>query len=210
MVSPVQKSDKALGGVRGQIEDGDPGERRKLDSQGDPGGMRWPRREERALESRGRPQRAEGKPWGQSAQSRGQMEVPRGIRFSRGWGLQREEDSGRWRIEAGEEGSSRRWTGQEHGGGSEGWKAQPGGLRRLPRAEWLREHQGVPYSCNPSGGSSLGLILRKPMGGGSLKSGGLPGGQRAGDSAREGPGGHRGMQRAEAPALEPLKSPGPK
>lgn len=32
MVSPVQKSDKALGGVRGQIEDGDPGERRKLDS----------------------------------------------------------------------------------------------------------------------------------------------------------------------------------
>jgi len=104
MVSPVQKSDKALGGVRGQIEDGDPGERRKLDSRGDPGGMRWPRREERALESRGRPQRAEGKPWGQSAQSRGQMEVPRGIRFSRGWGLQREEDSGRWRIEAGEEG----------------------------------------------------------------------------------------------------------
>lgn len=121
-----------------------------------------------------------------------------------GGGFWKVENRGRWG------GSSRRWTGQEHGGGSEGWKAQPGGLRRLPRAEWLREHQGVPYSCNPSGGSSLGLILRKPMGGGSLKSGGLPGGQRAGDSAREGPGGHRGMQRAEAPALEPLESPGPK
>lgn len=68
MVSPVQRSDKALGGVRGQVEDGDPGGRRR------------PRREERALESRGRPQRAEGSPWGQMAQSRGQMWVARGIR----------------------------------------------------------------------------------------------------------------------------------
>ena len=53
MVNPVQMSDKALGGVRGQVEDGDPGGRRKLDSRGDPGGMRRPRSEERALESRG-------------------------------------------------------------------------------------------------------------------------------------------------------------
>lgn len=43
MVSPVQRSDKALGGVRGQVEDGNPGGRRKLDSRGDPGGMRRPR-----------------------------------------------------------------------------------------------------------------------------------------------------------------------
>ena len=71
MVNPVQMSDKALGGVRGQVEDGDPGGRRKLDSRGDPGGMRRPRSEERALESRGRPHSAEGKPWGQTAQSRG-------------------------------------------------------------------------------------------------------------------------------------------
>lgn len=100
MVSPVQRSDKALGGVRGQVEDGNPGGRRKLDSRGNPGGMRRPRSEERALERRGRPQRAEGKPWGQTSQSRGQMGVSRGIGFSRGWGLQREEDSRRWRTEA--------------------------------------------------------------------------------------------------------------
>ena len=34
-----------------------------------------------------------------------------------------------------------------------------GGLRRLPRAEWVGKHQGVPYSWNPSGGSSLSLVL---------------------------------------------------
>ena len=69
MASLVQRSDKALGGVRGQVEDGDLG------------GMRRPRREERVLESRGRPQWAEGGPWGQMAQSRGQMGVAKGIRF---------------------------------------------------------------------------------------------------------------------------------
>lgn len=69
-------------------------------------------------------------------------------------------------------------------GGPEGLRAHPGALRRLPRAEWVGEHQGVPCSWNPSGGSSLSLIVRRPMGGGSLKSGGLPGGQRAEDSAR--------------------------
>ena len=76
------------------------------------------------------------------------------------------EESGRWKTEAGEEGRSGRWTGQEHGGGSEGWRAQPRGLRRLPRAEWVGEHQGVPYSWNPSGGSSLSLVFRRPIGGG--------------------------------------------
>lgn len=54
MVSPVQRSDKALGGVRGQVEDGNPGGRRKLDSQGNPGGMRRPQKRGEGLGERKR------------------------------------------------------------------------------------------------------------------------------------------------------------